>query len=246
MPRLVASAGVYHSHAQRRITFPKINQALVAAWNDAQREVSRAAQTRLLTRQSDREQANYASANGAEGGDGFGLYDNNMSRWGDDDDQGHGENPLFEGTDGEADRIYDCGGTGEQITDRARDLVFQQLLDSVIFGHDSGAPPPVPSRAARRISMSEPELETEGVRREAAGKRRNIGPEDIGKRVSVAGRGDGVLQYYGPHRSTGAAVCGVALDEAIGDHNGTSEVRISLFCCACVCFLLVYLVRPGE
>ena len=47
---------------------------------------------------------------------------------------------------------------------------------------------------------------------------------DVGKRVTVKDRGDGVLMFFGPHQRDGVARCGVALFEANGLNNGTVGV----------------------
>lgn len=59
-------------------------------------------------------------------------------------------------------------------------------------------------------------------------RRRRVGPQDIGKRVEVAGRGMGVLMSFGPHHQTNNIVCGVKMDEAVGDHDGTVAVSCPL------------------
>lgn len=160
-----------------------------------------------------REREEYDTADELQDADDYGLYDNH----GVADPDGYimtsmetiydqGDTPGTEALSGSAqDRIYDSGGTGEAITN----------LKST--AREDGAEGGVYSLGGE---FSTP----------AGGKRRNIGAEDIGKRVTVAGRGDGVLRYFGPHRKGDKIVCGVELDDECGDHTGTVEGR-SYFTC---------------
>jgi hypothetical protein len=51
--------------------------------------------------------------------------------------------------------------------------------------------------------------------------------DDIGRRVSVAGRGAGVLRYVGPAAAWPGMACGVELDGK-GDHDGRIKVLFSI------------------
>ena len=44
---------------------------------------------------------------------------------------------------------------------------------------------------------------------------------DVGSRVDVVGYGMGTLRYFGPHKVKRSPRCGVELDDAVGNNNGT-------------------------
>jgi len=46
----------------------------------------------------------------------------------------------------------------------------------------------------------------------------------VGDRVSVEGKGAGVVRFVGPHAENGQPRVGVELDDAVGKNNGTVKV----------------------
>ncbi len=171
---------------------------------------------------------NTVETDGEDGDDTHTIYDNNYTanRWSSEPDYML-ENPLFDGTSTASynadslaasnpgfayrsngyggnygDTIYEEGGSGQQITTRERDMQFQELLDSIING-------------------------TGTLREGYGGLRRNIGPEDVGKRVSIPEHGEGILRYFGVDPDSGKFVCGIELDGFTGNTNGTQNVRIT-------------------
>ena len=46
----------------------------------------------------------------------------------------------------------------------------------------------------------------------------------VGDRVSVEGKGAGVVRFVGPHAENGKPRVGVELDDAVGKNNGTVKV----------------------
>ncbi|EDQ85045.1 uncharacterized protein MONBRDRAFT_34458 [Monosiga brevicollis MX1] len=51
--------------------------------------------------------------------------------------------------------------------------------------------------------------------------RRLATASDVGSRVDVVGYGMGTLRYFGPHKVKRSPRCGVELDDAVGNNNGT-------------------------
>ena len=154
-----------------------------------------------------------------------------------DDLVSKGGNGLYDNTGADQDRDSDDDTTGGYLSTCQTPLYD---TGSEIGGHSSlydiGADMQSPMRGVNTSALSRG---AKGMELYDAGdnvfapvihksvfvqRRRRVGPQDIGKRVEVTGRGMGVLMSFGPHHQTFNTVCGVKMDEDVGDHDGTVAV----------------------
>ena len=115
---------------------------------------------------------------------------------------------AFEGGNGNlADRLYDTGGDVSQL------VTVAEAAD-IAASH-------VPPTASQ---LPTPIVGGHKVRRESIGDGGLVSARYIGSYVEVENFGLGVLRYVGPSVTDGEVVCGIDLDEPIGNCDGSMEV----------------------
>jgi len=189
----------WNKNVKRRITFPKINEALIEIWKD-------------IARGGDQDDDN--NAQDADEGEG-GMYDNTTTRMelSDSEDEEPVKVPVQEDDEGRDDVAVDVPKFGGSMDAPA-------VPDESV---DEPAPPsPAPVFTTAPTPAPEPAVVAAIPTPTAnTGKRSGISESDVGKRVTVTNFGEGVLRFFGPHHRDGKPRCGVELNSAIGINNGT-------------------------
>jgi len=230
----------WNKNIKRRITFAKINAALVEAWKDIAREA--------LGGDTGNDNLYDAGDDGPTGANdsdsrkgGTALYDTG--------DDGDGPALKARGASGGS-AIYDTGdddpvpvkaaaktgarpGAASQIYDTGDDFVVPtaalKAQGDDVFGLDDSFEAPVVAVGTATTTTTAGASPVLGRPASTAGVRlllpeetlQDLGSQHVGLRVAVEKFGDGTLRFFGPHHRDGKPRCGVELDEANGINNGT-------------------------
>jgi len=194
----------WNKNVKRRITFPKINQALVETWKD----ISSGGGDQDEEEEHDNEEPDSGN-----------LYDSTAQKVDLSDDEDDAPAPArAPSPDPEPEVQPQRAPSPEAEPQRAPSPDAAPV--------EVAAPAPV-VESAYQSSKNDEAIDQPKfvVISPNAGKTRGEAVElseaDVGKRVTVVKFGVGTLRFFGPHHRDGKPRCGVELDEANGINNGT-------------------------